>query len=124
MCAGNEFKFSFSPVGPQPLPSSDRLMTEEKQSITIPCNATGHPQPVITWSKAVGRLPKDRSDVINGVLKVSDVTRRDGGTYICKAENILGTATKTVQLMVFSPLRFKVRPPQICWFYCASSLRG
>ena len=41
------------------------------------------------------------------------MTRKDGGVYICKAENILGSATATVQLTVFSPLRFKVRPPQV-----------
>ena len=38
--------------------------------------------------------------------------RKDGGTYICKAENILGSATDTAQLVTFSPLRFQVRPPQ------------
>ena len=37
--------------------------------------------------------------------------RKDGGTYICKAQNILGTAVTTAQLMIFSRLRFKVRPP-------------
>ena len=48
----------------------------------------------------------------DGILKIYSVTKKDGGTYICKAENILGSATDTVQLKVFSPLRFKVRPPQ------------
>ena len=38
--------------------------------------------------------------------------RKDGGTYICKAENILGSATDTTLLVIFSPLRFKIRPPQ------------
>ena len=47
----------------------------------------------------------------NGVLKINKVLRKDGGTFICKAENILGTAVTTMQLMVFSRLQFKIRPP-------------
>ena len=47
----------------------------------------------------------------NVALKINNVSRKDGGTYFCKAENILGTAVTTVQLMVFSHLRFRVRPP-------------
>ena len=87
-------------------------MAEEKQNVTIACTATGQPQPSITWSKAVGRLAIARTKVKNGALTIYEVTRQDGGTYICKAENILGSAKVSAQLVVFSRLRFKVRPPQ------------
>ena len=80
-------------------------MAEEKQNVTIACTATS-----ITWSKSVGSLPKARTKVKNGTLTICEVTRKDGGTYICKVENILGSATDTAVLMVFSRLRFKVRP--------------
>ena len=40
------------------------------------------------------------------------MSKDDRGTYICKAENFLGTVADTAQLIVFSRLRFKVRPPQ------------
>ena len=45
-------------------------------------------------------------------MKIYSVTKKDAGVYICKAENILGKATATALVMVFSPLRLKVRPPQ------------
>ena len=45
-------------------------------------------------------------------MKIYSVTKKDAGVYICKAENILGKATATTLVMVFSPLRLKVRPPQ------------
>ena len=86
-------------------------MAEEKQNVTIACNATGQPQPSITWSKAFGSLPKEKAAVKNGALTIYHVAKNDGGIYMCKAENILGRATSTVLVMVFSPLRFKVRPP-------------
>ena len=99
-------------VGPTVLLSTNRLIAEEKQNVTIACTASGQPQPSVTWSKAVGDLPKERAALINGALKIYEVTRKDGGTYICNAGNLLGSATDTAQLVVFSRLRFKVRPPQ------------
>ena len=56
-------------------------------------------------------------------MKIYSVTIKDGGTYICKAENILGLKTDTAQLTVFSPLRFKVRPPQQVTPVIGSTLR-
>ena len=88
-------------------------MTEEKQNITIACTATGQPQPSITWSKSVGSVPKGRNKVINGALTIHNVTKKDRGIYICRAENILGSVSDTVLLMVFYPLRFKVLPPRV-----------
>ena len=87
-------------------------MTEEGQNVTIFCNASGQPQPKVTWLKAVGTLQRGRTTVLNGALTIYKVTKNDGGTYICKAENILGSVSLAALLVIFSPLRFKVRPPQ------------
>ena len=59
----------------------------------------------------------------DGTMKIRSVTKKDAGTYICKAENILGLATDTAQLTVFSPLRFKVRPSQEVTPVIGSTLR-
>ena len=82
------------------------------RNITIACTATGQPQPSITWSKSVGGLPKDRTEVMQGNLTIYRVAEKDWGTYICKADNILGSTTASAQLTIFSRLRLKVRPPQ------------
>ena len=87
-------------------------MAEEKQNITIACNATGLPQPRVTWSRAVGNLPKHRTVVTNGVMTIYKLTKKDGGVYICDVKNILGSTSDTVQLIVFSPLKFEVSPSQ------------
>ena len=100
------------PVGPQLSLSSNRVRAEEHQKVTISCTVTGQPPPKITWSKAGGSVPVGRIHVQDGTLKIFKVTRKDGGIYICKAKNILGSVTDTAQLIVYSPLRFKVRPPQ------------
>ena len=49
---------------------------------------------------------------MKGALTIYKVAKSDGGTYICKAENILGSVSVAALLVIFSPLRFKVRPPQ------------
>ena len=100
----------FSTVVPRVSISSNQLMAEEEQTITIACSATGQPPPTITWSRAIGSLP-ERTAVNNGALEINNVSQKDGGIYICKADNILGAAEDTIQLMIFSRLRFKVRPP-------------
>ncbi|XP_068722444.1 uncharacterized protein [Montipora capricornis] len=92
--------------------SSTRVIAEEEQNITIACNATGQPQARVTWSKSVGTFPLSRTSVTMGVLNIYQLTRKDGGVYICKANNIFGSVTGTAQLVVFSRLRFLVRPPK------------
>ena len=87
-------------------------MAEEKQNVTIACTATGQPFPSVKWYKSVGSLPEDRAEVKNGYLTIYNVSRKDGGVYICNVENILGSTADTAQLVIFSRLQFKVRPPQ------------
>ena len=86
------------------------MMAEVGQNINIACSATGQPQPTMTWSKAIGDLPVG-AVVSTTALKINNVKNQDGGTYVCTANNILGNVQGTAQLMVFSRLRFKVRPP-------------
>ena len=111
-CVHSVFIFYFLTVAPQILLSSNDVWAEEEQNVTIDCTVTGQPQPSITWSKPSGGLPKDRTEVNSGNLTINKVEKKDRGTYICKAENILGSTTALAQLMVFSRLRFKVRPPK------------
>jgi len=99
-------------VAPQIFLPSKALLAEEEQNVTIVCTANGQPHPTITWSKAVGSLPKGRTEVTQGKLTIYNVTKKDRGMFLCKAENILGSASHIAQLTIFSRLRFKVRPLQ------------
>ena len=71
----------------------------------------------------MGSLPGDRIKVQDGILKIYSVTKKDGGVYICKAENMLGSSIATAQLIVYTPLWFKDRPPQEVTPVIGSTLR-
>ncbi|XP_022796335.1 uncharacterized protein LOC111334787 [Stylophora pistillata] len=98
---------------PQIMLSSNALLAEEGQNVSVSCTASGLPQPNVTWSKAVRGLPwTGKTAKGNGTLTIYGVTKKDRGTYICKVENILGSVEDTAQLMVFPRLQFKVHPPK------------
>ena len=65
------------------------VIVEEGQNVTLVCQATGQPTPTVTWRKAVGHMSMERSRVLNGRLEITNVTKTDGGDYICSAKNIL-----------------------------------
>ena len=104
------------------LPSKE-LVAEEEGNVTIVCTVTGQPQPSITWSRPLGSLSKSGIKFTKGDLTIYNATKKDRGTYICKAENILGSVSKPAQLTIFYRLRFKVRPPQELTPVIGSSVR-
>ena len=97
-------------------PSS--VIIEEGQNVTLVCRATGKPQPTVTWNKAFGHMPSDKYKIIDGNLNVLNITREQGGDYICKAKNLLNEDSASAQITVierlsfitFSPARVLARP--------------
>ena len=69
------------------------------------------PTPTITWRKAVGHMYNERSRVLNGKLEITNVSKTDGGDYICSAKNILNEDSAHTQVMVFEQLKFTLLPP-------------
>ena len=61
--------------------------------------------------------------MVKGALTICKVTKSNGGTYVCRAQNILGSVSVAAQLMIFSPLRVSIRPPQEVTPFFGSTLR-
>ncbi|XP_068677026.1 uncharacterized protein [Montipora foliosa] len=91
---------------------SKALLTEEESNVTIACVAYGQPKPSVTWSSPVGTWPKGRTKISEGNLTIYKLKIKDRGTYICKAENMLGFTTALAQLVIFPRMKFKVSPPK------------
>ena len=72
---------------------------------------TGHPSPVVTWSKSFGQLPQSRVESNNSVVSLRDVQKSDSADYVCTATNMLGKAVERTLLVVVSLPQFTVKPP-------------
>lgn len=72
---------------------------------------TGHPQPVVTWSKSLGQLPQGRLQFTNSVMKLLDTRKVDSDSYLCTARNHLGSVVRKTLLVVVPKPQFNVKPP-------------
>ncbi|KAL9969311.1 hypothetical protein ACROYT_G021510 [Oculina patagonica] len=88
------------------------LYAAEGSNVTLPsCHVTGHPPPVITWSKSFGQLPHGRVQYNNSVIKLLDVRKADFDNYLCTATNMLGSVVRKTHFVVVSLPQFTVKPP-------------
>jgi len=65
-----------------------RLEVGQQQNITVPCQATGNPQPTVTWTKQNVALPFGRSKLsVDGTLQIWNLKKEDSGIYTCMASS-------------------------------------
>lgn len=80
-----------------------QLKAIRNHNITVHCEATGDPQPTVTWRKENGPLPLGRSKVsVNGTLLIWDSRQEDSGRYTCMAlsNEVIAKAMSTMTLTV------------------------
>lgn len=74
----------------------------EGNTVDIPCEASGYPEPVITWSLGGNLLPSDRRHTIlpPGTLRITRVATHDEGQYECVAVSPVGTVRTAMTLNI------------------------
>uniref|UniRef100_A0A3P8Y8V2 Ig-like domain-containing protein n=1 Tax=Esox lucius TaxID=8010 RepID=A0A3P8Y8V2_ESOLU len=92
--------------------SAAELIAVEGKTVTMQCQASGSPPPVISWSKLRAPLPWQHT-VEGGVLTLTSLGRQDSGQYICNATNIHGYSEAYTQLEVDSPPYTTILPDQL-----------
>ena len=72
----------------------DKGVTEGKNT-TLVCNASGIPQPVVSWinGHSGDRIP-------GSVFAFTNISRHQAGEYRCEASNPCGNATESVAINV------------------------
>ncbi|XP_034712536.1 basement membrane-specific heparan sulfate proteoglycan core protein-like isoform X1 [Etheostoma cragini] len=100
------------PGAPVASVGATEMTVVEGHTITMSCQASGSPLPVITWSKLRAPLPWKHT-VVGGVLTLTSVGRQDSGQYICNATNIHGYSEAYTQMEVESPPYATCLPDQV-----------
>ncbi|XP_077986992.1 hemicentin-1-like [Glandiceps talaboti] len=73
------------------------------KAVTLPCEAEGVPQPMVSWEKTNDILQVDGQSVQileNKSLFITDVRHSDGGKYMCVASNKAGVTTRMITLNI------------------------
>ena len=82
------------------------VVVENSSRVYLDCQASGFPQPTITWRKDGLFITEPegggarRSVFPNGTLLVNPVREDDDGVFVCDATNIAGTIQLAVVVMV------------------------
>ncbi|KAK9294716.1 hypothetical protein QLX08_010779 [Tetragonisca angustula] len=80
-------------------------------STDLQCRATGIPTPELHWSHENGRpFPFNIKQLPGGVLRLSNVTENDGGSYVCTAVNNIGSTSAVVYIEVQSVPTINISP--------------
>ena len=73
----------------------------ESDVAEITCGGYGNPEPEVTWSRSEKVLSNsNRISIIDGKLRIRNVTRKDEGLYSCTVENYLQSKNISVYLTV------------------------
>ncbi|XP_059614618.1 peroxidasin isoform X2 [Phlebotomus argentipes] len=87
---------------PKIAPSPKSLRAQLGQSVTIPCQASGAPNPDIVWMKNFNEVDKANPRIhvmSDGAIEIANMTQEDFGSYECIARNIMGeTHSEAVKL--------------------------
>ncbi|KAL4655902.1 contactin-3-like [Arapaima gigas] len=78
------------------------LKARSGSQVVLKCAPQASPQAVKLWKKGNEVVhPNDRIAILSdGSLKITNVTKRDGGSYTCMARNQFGTASTTGRLLI------------------------
>ena len=70
----------------------------------IKCNASGFPNPVISWKKIDGEINVARIQAIGNELIIKNPSPIDSGTYKCLAVNNIGSSYANAVIVVIRTL--------------------
>lgn len=79
---------------PKITPAPKSMKAHVGESVWIPCEASGSPNPEIVWMKNFNEVVDKTNPRIhvlpNGTIEIANTTHEDFGSYECIARNIMG----------------------------------
>ncbi|XP_022256084.1 roundabout homolog 1-like [Limulus polyphemus] len=87
------------------------ISTLTDKNVEFECKVGGDPRPNVTWRRKDGNMPNGRAEMREDKsLRIKHVFPTDEGTYMCEAENPVGSISASATLTVHSRPTFLVRP--------------
>ncbi|XP_022248096.1 Down syndrome cell adhesion molecule-like protein Dscam2, partial [Limulus polyphemus] len=104
-----------SVMAPKIIDIRRRLVVKQGETAELPCAAEGYPVPSYVWYRHDGVKLKsvssrERSFLVDGILRIRDIRVEDGGRYTCLVNNSLGSEKAETQLIVREPLSVEMYP--------------
>ena len=82
-------------VPPSIEPLEERKVVIRGESLTLFCNVSGKPAPVVFWTHV-----ESKDKLNNSKWEIKFATERDVGRYRCNATNIYGHASDTIEILL------------------------
>ncbi|XP_041799199.1 neural cell adhesion molecule 1 isoform X2 [Chelmon rostratus] len=87
---------------PEVFVSAEQQSVSVGERVSVSCNVSGHPQPVLHWLNKHNGQTLDsisgRIHVVDGAFVIEDVVPSDGGLYSCMAVSASGNASRDVAI--------------------------
>nr|XP_020651666.1 contactin-5 isoform X1 [Pogona vitticeps] len=88
------------------------IIVTKGQEVAVECKPQGSPKPTITWKKGDKALRENKRITVlpDGNLRILNATKSDEGRYVCRGENVFGSADITASVFVKEPTRIELSP--------------
>ncbi|XP_003253076.1 contactin-5 [Nomascus leucogenys] len=87
------------------------IVTKDRE-VVIECKPQGSPKPTISWKKGDRAVRENKRIAIlpDGSLRILNASKSDEGKYVCRGENVFGSAEIIASLSVKEPTRIELTP--------------
>ncbi|VVC24119.1 Hypothetical protein CINCED_3A013250 [Cinara cedri] len=90
------------------LTANGKVSAKKGSDVTLQCNFTGNPPPIITWTRKNNMLPNGDKTYVGNLFIIESVRRQADGIYICTASNDIGTPVdEEIDLNILYPPEVK-----------------
>ena len=89
-------------------PIQDKTVTEG-DNVTLSCNASGTPPPMMSWIKVGSHIRTYRNELV-----LANINRREAGEYRCEASNECGNASETARIFIQCKLTITCHIMYLC----------
>ncbi|XP_068170736.1 contactin-4 [Antennarius striatus] len=110
--ASAELKVVASPPDFSRRPVKKTTIIQRGGEVVLECRPHASPRAAISWWRGSEPLKDDNRQTIthDGTLRITNISKSDGGRYTCVARNHFGTSSSSGTLMVKEPTKIIVPP--------------